>query len=231
MMQPVRRVGVLGGMGPEATLVFLEKFYALTRGRPEQDRPPLLLDMDPTVPDRNRAWSSQGESPGPALIAMGQRLARAGADACVLPCVTAHGFTDRFEEATGLPLLRLPALVADALAEHDVASVGLLATRTTLAMQLFQHAFADRGIEAIVPDPSDQDCIMQAIYAIKRGDEARDEVLAVADHLIRDGAQALLIGCTDLSTLRLDRIGPSDCIDALDVLAERTLAEIGYAAR
>ena len=229
MNKPARRVGVLGGMGPEATLVFLGKFYALTRARPEQDRPPLLLDMDPSVPDRNRAWGNEGKSPGPALAAMGRRLASAGADFCVLPCITAHGFADDFEEASGLPLLRLPAIVADALATGRIGSVGLLATSTALEMQLFQSAFADHGIDAIMPDASDQDTLMRAIYAIKRGDEARAEVLAVAERLIRDGAEALLIGCTDISTLRLEKIGPHDVIDALDVLAEHTLAKAGYA--
>jgi len=229
MNKPMRRVGVLGGMGPEATLVFLGKFYALTRARREQDRPPLLLDMDPSVPDRNRAWEEKDDSPGPALAAMGRRLANAGADFCVLPCITAHGYVAGFETATGLPLLHLPDLVAGALADRHIGSVGLLATRTTLQMQLFQDAFAHRGIAAIVPGTSDQDALMQAIYAIKRGEEARAAVMAVAEHLIQSGAQALLIGCTDISTLQLDRIGPCDCIDALDVLAERTLAEIGYA--
>ena len=229
MNRPVRRVGVLGGMGPEATLVFLGKFYALTRARREQDRPPLLLDMDPSVPDRNRAWENKDASPGPALAAMGRRLASAGANFCVLPCITAHGFAGDFETVTGLPLLHLPNLVAGALADRHIGSVGLLATRTTLEMQLFQDAFAHHGIEVIVPNASDQDALMQAIYAIKRGDEARAEVMAVAEHLIHSGAQALLIGCTDLSTLQLDKIGPCECIDALDALAERTLAEIGSA--
>lgn len=228
MNGPIRRVGVLGGMGPEATLVFLEKFYALSRTRKEQDRPPLLLDMDPSVPDRNRAWTNKDKSPSHALAAMGRRLASAGADFCVLPCITAHGFADGFEESTGLPLLRLPNLVAGALANTHISSVGVLATRTALEMQLFQNAFSDRGIDAIVPGTSDQDALMQAIYAIKHGDEARAEVLAVAEHLIQNGAEALLIGCTDLSTLQLEKIGTHVCIDVLDVLAEHTLTEIGH---
>lgn len=216
-------------MGPEATLVFLGKFYALTRARREQDRPPLLLDMDPSVPDRNRAWENGDRSPEPALAAMGRRLARAGADFCVLPCITAHGFAGDFETAAGLPLLRLPELVAGALAERQIGPVGLLATRTTLEMQLFQDAFAKRGVEPIVPAASDQDALMQAIYAIKRGEDARAEILSVADHLIRGGAQALLIGCTDLSILQFDKIGTCDCIDALDVLAEGTLVQMDCA--
>ncbi len=52
---PMRRAGVIGGMGPEATLAFLEKFYSLTRGRLEQERPALLVNIDPHVPDRNEA--------------------------------------------------------------------------------------------------------------------------------------------------------------------------------
>ncbi len=108
----MRRAGVLGGMGPEATLVFLEKFYSLTRGRREQKRPPLLVNIDPEVPDRNEAWRGLGTSPAAALAQMGRSLRQAGADFCVMACVTAHGFVESFEKDVGIPLIRMPDVVA-----------------------------------------------------------------------------------------------------------------------
>lgn len=221
-----RRAGVIGGMGPEATLAFLEKFYALTRGRREQDRPALILDMDPGVPDRNAAWRGEGVSPAATIARMGRRLERAGADFCVMPCVTAHGYTENFEEEAGLPLLALPPAVAETLAETTSGPVGLLATTTTLEMKLFQHALTEHSLPDLVPEPDEQETLMRAIYAVKKGDDADAEVGQIAESLVRRGAKVLLVGCTDLSALSPPRIGDCIVVDALDVLASRTLAAI-----
>jgi aspartate racemase len=223
-----RQAGVLGGMGPEATLVFLEKFYALTRGRREQARPPLLVDIDPGVPDRNEAWRGVGTSPAAALAQMGLRLKRAGAEFCVMACITAHGYVETFERDVGIPFVRMPDVVAEALGtgQDDKGPVGLLATTTTLEMKLFQKAFAARNSTLIVPEKSDQEALMRAIYAIKKGEDARASVLSVATSLVTRGANTLLLGCTDLSVLRPLSVGGCVVVDALDLLAERTLAEI-----
>jgi aspartate racemase len=223
-----RRAGVLGGMGPEATLVFLEKFYALTRGCREQARPPLLVDIDPEVPDRNEAWRGVGTSPAAALARMGLRLKRAGADFCVMACITAHGFVESFEKDVGVPLVHMPDVVAEALraGEDGNSSVGLLATTTTIEMKLFQKAFAARNSALIVPEKSDQEALMRAIYSIKKGEDARASVLAVAKSLVTRGARTLLLGCTDLSVLGPLHLEGCTVVDALDLLAERTLAEI-----
>ncbi len=215
-------------MGPEATLVFLEKFYSLTRGRLEQARPALLVDIDPQVPDRNRAWRGLGTSPAAALAQIGRRLKRAGADFCVMACVTAHGYVESFEREVGIPLLRMPDVVAAALGAGagDDGSIGLLATTTTLEMDLFQKAFAARNSPLIVPDKIGQEALMHAIYAIKKGGEARPTVLAVAKSLVARGARTLLLGCTDLSVLTPLHLEHCTEVDALDLLAERTLAEI-----
>lgn len=223
-----RRAGVLGGMGPEATLVFLAKFYALTRGRREQARPPLLVDIDPEVPDRNEAWRGVGTSPAAALAQMGLRLKRAGAEFCVMACITAHGFVESFEKDVGIPFIRMPDVVAEALGTEQDAkgSVGLLATTTTLEMKLFQKAFAARNCALIVPEKTEQEALMHAIYAIKKGEDARASVQAIAKSLVARGAHTLLIGCTDLSVLSPLHVEGAAVVDALDLLAERTLAEI-----
>jgi len=212
-------------MGPEATLMFLDKFYALTRSRPEQDRPPLLVDMNPAVPDRNEAWRSGDTAPAPALARMGRRLARAGADFCVMPCVTAHGFAAGFEREVGIPLLGLPAIIAEELLERCTATAGVLATTTTLEMNLLQASLAERGIAVVAPDAREQAALMRAIYGLKRGDDVRAEVLPVAERLAHRGADTLVVACTDLSLLGLTEAGGHPILDALDMLARRTLAE------
>jgi len=224
----MRRAGVLGGMGPEATLVFLEKFYSLTRGRREQGRPALLVNIDPAVPDRNEAWRGIGSSPAAALAQMGLGLKQAGADFCVMACITAHGFVESFDEEVGIPLIRMPDVVAEALGAEAGAGglVGLLATTTTLEMSLFQKAFTARNSSLIVPDAKEQEALMRAIYAIKKGENARSDVLDVAKSLVARGAQTVLLGCTDLSVLGPLHLWGCTVVDALDLLAARTLVEI-----
>lgn len=224
----MRRAGVLGGMGPKATLAFLEKFYALTRGRREQARPALLVSIDPGVPDRNEAWRGRGASPGEAITRMGQDLKRAGADFCVMACVTAHGYVEAFEETAGLPLIRMPDVVADALSgvKDTAGPIGLLATTTTLEMELFQKAFAARNSALVVPDKNGQEALMRAIYSIKQGEDARAAVLTVAESLTARGARTLLVGCTDLSVLSPLHLERCTVVDALELLAKRTLVEI-----
>lgn len=215
-------------MGPEATLSFLGKFYSLTRGRVEQSRPALLVSIDPHVPDRNEAWRGTGTDPAAALAQMGLSLKRAGADFCVIACVTAHGYVESFEKDVGIPLIRMPDVIAEALGSGNSAggAVGLLATTTTLEMKLFQHAFAARNSPLIVPEESEQKALMRAIYSIKKGEDARSSVLAVAKSLLARGARTLLLGCTDLSVLGPLDLDGCTVVDALDLLAKRTLAEI-----
>lgn len=215
-------------MGPEATLSFLEKFYSLSRGRPEAARPALLVSINPEVPDRNDAWRDCGPNPAPVLAQMGRSLRQAGADFCVITCVTAHGYVDTFEQDAGLPLIRIPDVVAEAFAGRGAGSgsVGLLATTTTVEMRLFQNAFATRNIQLLLPDREDQQALMHAIYAIKKGQDARLQVLAIASRLLARGARTLLLGCTDLSILQPMNLGDCMVIDALDLLAARTLDEI-----
>lgn len=227
----MRRAGVLGGMGPEATLVFLEKFYSLTRGRLEQARPALLVNIEPGVPDRNEAWRGTGISPAAAIAQMGLSLKQAGADFCVMACITAHGYVESFEAEVGIPLIRMPDVVADAVGADASGPVGLLATTTTLEMKLFQKAFAARNSSLIVPDEKEQEALMRAIYAIKKGENARSSVLGVAKSLVARGAHTVLLGCTDLSVLSPVHLWGCTVVDALDLLAACTLAEIEKKAK
>lgn len=94
-------------------------------------------------------------------------------------------------------------------------------------MKLFQTAFGARNSTLILPDTQAQEALMRAIYAIKKGNDARSSVLAVAESLIARGARKLLLGCTDLSVLSLVDLESCAVVDALDLLAQRTLAEIG----
>ena len=100
-------IGVLGGMGPDATVDFMSKVIALTPADKDQDHIHMIVDHNPGVPNRQAAILGDGQDPGPELAAMAARLEAAGADYLVIPCNTAYVFKDAVVGASGVPCLSL----------------------------------------------------------------------------------------------------------------------------
>lgn len=199
-------IGVLGGMGPEATLSFYEKLIANTPARRDQDHLRVVIDANPKVPDRTAALLNQGDSPVPMMVAGLEALALAGADFVVIPCVSAHGFLEDLRSRASLPLVSMLEVVADHVRGHHpgVKTVGLLATTGTVESGAFAQALRRAGIGVLLPGAEDQQAVMAAIYAVKgEGSEeqrtaARTALIAVAERLVSAGAQAIVLGCTEL---------------------------------
>src|SRR4051812_27943024 len=128
-MHPGQIVGVLGGMGPAATVDFLRRVVAATPATRDQDHLRLLVDSNPAVPDRTAALLGAGPDPTPVLVAMARGLEAQGADLLVMPCNTASAFADGVQRAVTVPLLRWPDVVAEELlARRPGAVVGILGT-------------------------------------------------------------------------------------------------------
>ena len=198
-----RTIGVLGGMGPWATLDFFEKVLRLTPARRDQEHLRLIIDNNPRIPDRGPAILGDGEDPTPALVAGARTLEAAGAAFIAIPCNTAHAFHRAIQEAVRVPVLHIMTEVARAAAERfpGLARVGLLGTTATVATGLYQQAFRGLGTDVLVPDPEDQQRIDRLIYAIKarQVDEGlRAAGIGVGRGLARGGATAVILGCTEL---------------------------------
>ncbi len=196
-------IGVLGGLGPWATLDFFEKLLRVTPAQRDQDHFRILIDNNPKVPDRTPAILGRGDDPTPALIATAKNLERAGADFLVIPCNTAHAFYDRIQAAVSIPILHIMEEVAAAACEAvpGLSVVGVLATTGTMTAKLYQRAFARVGVEVIGPEAVGQDRIDRGIYQVKAGEmgpEVTRATVAVAEALVAKGAQALVLGCTEL---------------------------------
>ncbi len=226
---PAPIVGVLGGMGPEATVDLMRRVIAATPAQDDADHVHLLVDQNPKVPSRIKALiEGTGESPAPTLEAMTRRLIGAGADAIAMPCNTAHGYLDAIREAAGgVPVFDMVALTAESIAamRPKPARVGLLASTAVHITGLYDRALAARGIEAAFPQS--QDAVMDAIRAVKRGDVGagpRAAMRAAAAELAADGADVLLIACTELSALAEAPLPEARMLDAMDVLAEAIVA-------
>lgn len=217
-------VGVLGGMGPSATVEFFRRLVVATPAEVEQEHLHVLIDDDPSVPDRTDAILRRGPSPVPRLQAMARRLETAGADLLVMPCNTAHAYIEEIRAAVSVPVLDM---IDETAATIGRSAVGLLATDGTIGAGLYQEACEARGIRLVLPGSADQRAVMGAIAGIKRGKEPRsveEEIATIVRRLEHGGAEAVIAGCTEISLVCGDGMAVP-WIDALDRLVEATLRE------
>jgi aspartate racemase len=231
----MRTIGILGGMGPEATAHFFDLIIRNTAAARDQDHLPIVVYNCPQVPDRTRAILEGGESPLARLIQGAGALRAAGADFGVIPCVTAHYFLSGLAAATPLPFLDLLAETVrrtKALIPR-VKTLALLATDGTVRSGLVHRAFAPAGIAVITPGPRGQRNIMTAIYGrggIKAGvteGRPRDLVLAEAKALIRQGAGAVMAGCTEIPLVLQAEDLPVPLIEPLLIGARACILSAG----
>lgn len=219
-----RVAGVLGGMGPDATVDFMAKVIALTPAGRDQDHVRMLVDHNPGIPNRQAALLQGGEDPGPALAAMAAGLEAAGADFLVIPCNTAHAFSDAITAAVGIPLVSIIDLTVDACAGHD--AVGLLATDGCIASRVYQEALAARGIRVVLPEATEMQEIMRLVTAIKAGDRSdavATAMQAVATALVTRGAGAVIAGCTEIPLVLDAGMLEVPLVSSTDVLAAATV--------
>jgi len=230
-----KTIGILGGMGPEATLELFAKIIANTPADKDQEHLRVVIDSNPKVPDRTAAILHGGPSPVPAMKAGLAALKRAGADFVVIPCVSAHYFFDELQRETRLPILSMFDVAAEHIRQHHrhIRTVGMLATTGTLQGGRFREKLQQAGIETVAPPGPDQERIMAAIYEIKGVPGGRDrdaigaEVRDIAGRLIQRGAQGVVAGCTEIPLV----LKPGDLsvpvFDTLLLLARAAITAAG----
>ncbi len=228
-------IGILGGMGPEATLDCFGKIIRSTPARIDQEHLRVIIDSNPKVPDRTAAIVGNGDSPVPVLIEGVRSLERAGADFIIMPCVSAHFFIASVQSAVQLPFLSIFDAVASVInREHpDIEKVGLLSTTGTVKGGLFQKRLAEGGLETLVPTDTIQETVMSAIYAIKdvRTNRSREEITSdlvnAAGSLVERGAQGIIAGCTEIPlALRQENLD-LPYFDSLLILAREAVRYAG----
>ncbi len=228
MTRASKIVGVLGGMGPEATVDFLAKVIALTPADKDQDHVHMLVDHNPKVPNRQFAILADGEDPRPALAVMAQGLQEAGADFLVVPCNTAHVFQSAITTATTIPLISIIDVTIEAISVQcpGAGKVGVLATDGCLRAGIYQDALADAGYEAILPSDVELQELMQLLNGIKggvQGDEVTAAMRQLANALEARGAQAIVAGCTEIPLVLEATMLSVPLISSTDVLAQKTV--------
>jgi aspartate racemase len=223
--------GVIGGMGPEATVDFLRRLIAATPARDDSEHIRVLVDNNPKIPSRIAALiDGGGEDPAPVLCAMARGLQAQGADFLVMPCNTAHYYLPAIAHAVTIPVLDMVALSIRRLGmlAPKPARIGMLASPAVRLVGLYEARLREAGFAALFPGEDGEARLLEIIRAVKAGaleDRHRRTYADVAAELAKAGAGAILIACTEFSV-----IGPPSglarpCIDALDVLVEATITQ------
>ena len=215
-----RVVGIIGGMGPEATLDLMRRVLAKTPAQGDQDHIHLIVESNPKIPSRiAHLIDGTGADPTPELIRIALNLQRAGADALAIPCNTAHAYAHSIRRAVSIPLLDMVQLTVEQIAtSRRVARVGLLASSAVLETELYARAFGGHGIDVV--HPAQQDELMSLINAVKRG-ETGTEIQTALGGIARELASqsdVLLVGCSELSVISGGITAPF--VDSLDVQAQ-----------
>ncbi|MDP1721846.1 MAG: amino acid racemase [Candidatus Gottesmanbacteria bacterium] len=203
----MKTIGIIGGVGPEATLDLYRWIIKLTPAKKDQDHVPTLIYSLPQIPDRTRALLYGGKDPLPYLVKAAKVLEKGGADFCIIPCNTAHAFIDQLQKKVRIPIINMIEETAKYVISlgQEEKRVGLLATTGTIKTKIYHDTFSRYGLEIIVPPMSVQERnVMEAIYGsrgIKAGfTRGIPEVLLrlAVEHLTKKGIRTIIMGCTEI---------------------------------
>ncbi|BCQ55272.1 aspartate/glutamate racemase family protein [Burkholderia gladioli] len=238
------RIGVVGGVGPAATVDFLRKLVQHTPAARDQDHLKLIVEQNPQIPDRTAHLVGEGPDPTVSLYAACKRLEQGGAKLVAIPCNTAHAFVERIQPRLSIPIVNMLTVTARHLRERfpEAREIGVLATSGTLASGVYREALAAEGFVQLVPPPALQARVMAAIYGeagVKAGfvqGRCREDIEAALDALVAAGARVVLLGCTELPLLLPagEIAGPGgvrvNLVDPTEVLARACVAAATGAA-
>jgi aspartate racemase len=220
-------VGILGGMGPEATVDLFAKIVRSTPVLKDQDHLRIVIDNNPRIPDRQRAILENGPSPAPMLIETAKNLVAAGADFIVMPCNTAHYWIDEIRKTVTIPVVDMIEETAKEIVRShpSMKTVGIMAATGTVRSGLYQRRLREVAIKAISPTDEDQAKLMKAIYSVKGGDLTKSPAIAIeiGQRLATAGAEGIIAGCTEVPLILKNGDLSVPIVDATQVLATRAV--------
>jgi len=227
MKKRFKVIGILGGMGPQATIDLYQAIIDKTPATRDQEHIPTIIFSYPQVPDRTEAIVGEGESPVPYLIEGAKLLERAGADFILIPCNTAHHFLPEVEKEVAIPIVNMIIETRDYILREKpgIKRVGLLATTGTIRAKVYHRVFEEKGIEILTPNErSQEELVMRAIYQYvkKSGDipPAKKLLIEAGRKLIALGSEVIIMGCTEVPLALEPRDLPVLLVDPKEVIAE-----------
>jgi aspartate racemase len=222
----MKRLGVIGGLGPIATAYFYELMIKMTDAKVDQEHIEMLIYSKPTIPDRTEyILGKSTENPVYPMVEIGRMLVGMGAENIAIPCITAHYFHDILSEEIKAPIIHAIKETASYLKAAGIRQAGIMATEGTIHSGMFQQEMLKCGIHTILPSAESQQAITDLIYKNVKASKPVDyhKFDRVAGQLKQAGAEVIILGCTELSLIKRDfNIGPG-FIDAMEVLAMRSI--------
>jgi len=228
---PEKIIGILGGMGPEATIDLFYKIIKFTPVEKDQDHLRIIIDNNPKIPDRTAAILGRGEGPLPALQETARNLEKAGADFIIIPCNTAHYFLPLIQESVKIPILNMIEETAKETQKRisQIQKVGLLASVGIYETEIYHQQFKKFNIEVISPEEKDKEEVMKVIYAVKAGNLSegiKKSILKIAQKLIDKGAEVIIAGCTEIPLILKEGDVLVPIIDPTQVLAKIAVQKV-----
>jgi aspartate racemase len=222
-------VGIIGGMGPAATIDFMSRVLNATPATIDQDHIRMLVDNNPRIPSRQLAMRGQGTDPGKTISDMAVRLQTMGADFIVMPCNLAHNWQSDIEAVITIPFVSIieESVRAAMGKSEDDGPVGLMTTPGCFQAGLYQKSLVDAGrTTVIIQTPKELADTMMLVEQIKAGDRSHSVVeglRALANHLVRRGAKVLIAACTELPLVLNQEMFDVPFVSPTDVLAKITV--------
>ncbi len=219
----MKKLGVIGGLGPMATALFMQMVTEMTEAEVDQEHIEMLIHSCPQIPDRTSfILDHTKEDPKPEMIRIGRSLVMQGAELIAIPCITANYFYSELEEGICVPIINAIEETHTYLTARKIHSVGLMATSGTIESGLFQNAFASSECTLVLPSGERQQEVMHLIYKnVKANRPPQMELFKrVSNELRTNGAEVILLGCTELSVIRENHEIGSGYLDVMQVMAK-----------
>lgn len=226
------KLGVIGGMGPQATELLYQKIIDMTDAARDQDHIDMIILSHASMPDRTEAIrSGKTDAVLRLLTEDAEMLQAGGAEVIAIPCNTSHYFYERLQKAVHVPIIHMVRETVTRVASRLAPGkrVGLLATDGTVFTGLYAHECEKAGLVCVTPDAPTQALVMKIIYEqIKAGEKGSLDDFGVIDtYLKRNGCEAAILACTELSCFKAFHALDRFYTDALDVLCYESIRRCG----
>ena len=219
-----KKLGILGGMGPLATVEFMMKIISQTPAHNDQEHIPMIVSSVPQIPDRTAFIMGHGTDPYPELKHSFDQLEQSGAECIVIPCNTAHYWYPQLSATSHVHTISIIDSVVQETQMRKHKTIGLLATTATMKARMYQQKLNQYNIDVIETDDLQQQAVMAGIYEVKAGnvEKGKAMMLPVFKDMLAQGAEAVIFGCTEIPVALAEQNmnSPTRCLDSLEILAK-----------
>ena len=229
-MKDQKVLGVIGGLGPIATAYFMELIIRMTDAKTDQEHLDMVIYNTPSIPDRTSyILGNSRKNPLPGMIDVARTLDKQKVSQIAIPCMTAHYFYSQLQQSIQTPIVNCLAETANILKESALSKVGIMATDGSISAELFQKELRNVGITPVIPSQEGQSKVMHLIYSDIKANlpPEMDMFRSVSRELREQGAQAIILGCTELSLIKRDCSIGAGYLDAMEVLVQQSIVRCG----